>query len=373
MTQLHPPLSAQQVWHEVVAEIADKAKVALPDTNGRLDKAVQLVLNGHVTLDPDGTAHVTSQHDGTVYTVRSGHCECPDFSSAPEGYCKHRLASALAKKATELTTQRLQTLDAPSPVSPPETSRSPASRAPQGATPSAQRITEAIAQAEQACQAAVEVTPLAYRPFLMFLPRNKKVGGTKASPLYAAIREPYLGVDGRIKMASDEHREKGLTLVIQTTFDVEPHSGQLVCRATVTSTLLGSATAHARVFLNGAGVDESNPLENAETSAVGRALGFLGYGLYGTGIASAEEVLQAQTVRQDPRDDPPAPDTRAADTPRIVGKPPTARQLRLLEELLRETGVLEEAIATRVAAIPTSRAASALIDQLRHARQQPPA
>ena len=120
-------------------------------------------------------------------------------------------------------------------------------------------------------------------------------------------------------------------------------------------------------------MDESNPLENAETSAVGRALGFLGYGLYGTGIASAEEVLQAQAVRQDTSDDPSAPDTRAADTPRIAGKPPTARQLRLLEELLRETGVLEDAIATRVAAITTSRAASALIDQLRHARQQSPA
>jgi hypothetical protein len=141
----------------------------------------------------------------------------------------------------------------------------------------------------------------------------------------------------------------------------------------VTSTLLGSATAHARVFLNGAGVDASNPLENAETSAVGRALGFLGYGLYGTGIASAEEVLQAQAVRQDTSDDTPAPDTRAAAPPRIAGKPPTARQLRLLEELLRETGLQEEAIATRVAAITTSRAASALIDQLRHARQQPPA
>jgi hypothetical protein len=34
---------------------------------------------------------------------------------------------------------------------------------------------------------------------------------------------------------------------------------------------------------------------------------------------------------------------------------------------------LEEAIATRVAAITTSRAASALIDQLRHTRQQPSA
>jgi hypothetical protein len=207
----------------------------------------------------------------------------------------------------------------------------------------------------------------------MFLPRNKKVGGTKSNPVYAPIREPYLAVDGRVKMAGDEHRTTGATLVMQTTFVVEPHSGQLLCQATVTSALLGSVTAHARVFLGGSGVDESNPLENAETSAIGRALGFMGYGVYGTGIASADEVLQAQAVRQDASDDPSSPDTRAADPTRIAGKPPTARQQRLLEELLREAGVQEEAIATRVAAIPTSRAASALIDQLRHARQQPQA
>jgi hypothetical protein len=204
----------------------------------------------------------------------------------------------------------------------------------------------------------------------MFLPRNKKVGGTKSSPIYAPIHEPYLAVDGRVKMAGDEHRTTGATLVMQTTLVVEPHSGQLLCQATVTSALLGSVTAHARVFLGGSGVDESNPLENAEPSAIGRALGFMGYGVYGTGIASADEVLQAQAVRQDTSDDPASPDTRAADPARIAGKSPTARQLRLLEELLREAGVQEEAIATRMAAIPTSRAASALIDQLRHARQQ---
>ena len=46
------------------------------------------------------------------------------------------------------------------------------------------------------------------------------------------------------------------------------------------------------MFLGGDGVNESNPLETGETSAVGRALGMWGFGCYGTGIASAEEVLR---------------------------------------------------------------------------------
>jgi len=202
----------------------------------------------------------------------------------------------------------------------------------------------------------------------MFLPRNKKVGGTKSSPVYAPIREPYLSVDGRVKMALDEHRDTGATLVIQTTFDVEPHSGQLLCQATVTSALLGSAVAHARVFVGGTGVDATNPLENAETSAVGRALGFLGYGVYGTGIASADEVLQVQAMRQDPVAD--ASDHAASPLPRAGEKPPTARQQQLLQELLYETGVPEEEVPRQLARVTTRQEASARIDQLRQQRRQ---
>jgi hypothetical protein len=60
----------------------------------------------------------------------------------------------------------------------------------------------------------------------------------------------------------------------------------------LTSEIYGTAVAHARVFLGGDGVNESNPLETGETSALGRALGMWGFGCYGTGIASAEEVLR---------------------------------------------------------------------------------
>ena len=226
---------------------------------------------------------------------------------------------------------------------------------------------DAVEQAERACQAAVEATPEAYRGFLTFIRQYKRVSGSKSNPVYASIRLPYMSVDGRVKMALDEHREQGANLVIQTAFETEPVSEQLICRAVVTSTMLGTATAHARVFLNGAGVDATNPLENAETSAVGRALGFLGYGLYGTGIASAEEVLLAVAERETQRASDTSPSTtEAPETPGIEsGKPPSERQRAFLRDLFEQTGTAEDDIDARLAQVTTSQEASLLIGQLR--------
>lgn len=228
-------------------------------------------------------------------------------------------------------------------------------------------VKDAVERAERACQAAVEHTSETYRGFLIFIPQHRRVAGTRRNPVFAPIRLPYMSVDGRVKMALDEHREQGASLAIQTEFETEPVSKQLLCRATVTSALLGTATAHARAFLHGAGVDATNPLENAETSAVGRALGFLGYGLYGTGIASAEEVLLAVAEReaQPASDTIPDPDAPGADTPGLEEKPPSDRQRAFLQDLLEQTGASEEEIDTWLAQMTTSHDASILINQLR--------
>ena len=77
-------------WREAVAAVAQKAKAKLPECNGRVDKAVALVLNGDVELLPDGTAKVASQSTGsTAYHVVNGHCDCRDFEKAPHQFCKH--------------------------------------------------------------------------------------------------------------------------------------------------------------------------------------------------------------------------------------------------------------------------------------------
>lgn len=366
------PDVARPTWRVAVTAVADKARQALPQCHSRIERAVALVLAGAVEVFPDGTARVASQRESeTTYRVVNGQCPCPDVSKAPQGLCKHRLAHQIARQALALAEPVPADATPPAPPAPPPPPASSGTRGTHATPPTPpQLIADEVEKADRACQAAVAQTLPVYWGFLTFLSQRKRVGGTKDHPVYATIRLPYLGVDGRLQMAHDEHRAHGELLTIHTEFVREPDSGQLLCRALVTSPLRGTATAHARVFVNGSGVDASNPCENGETSAVGRALGFLGYGLYGTGIASAEEVLQAQAARdaQDAPDEVSASATPAppAGTPRSgQGKPPSERQRALMRTLLYEQGASEDTITTRLAAVATSHDASRLIDTLR--------
>ena len=106
---------ARTAWREAVAEIAEKAKTSLPESNGRVESAVKIVLNGDVELLADGTAKVASQSNGTtVYHVVNGECTCKDYAKAPSNWCKHRIAAGIAKRAYTLAKQRLAQLDNPS-------------------------------------------------------------------------------------------------------------------------------------------------------------------------------------------------------------------------------------------------------------------
>jgi hypothetical protein len=121
---------ARNAFRQAVDEVAQKAREALPEANGRVDKAVQLVLAGDVALLENGSkARVSSQSSGsTEYFVVNGECQCKDFSNkAPNGFCKHRLAYGIYKRAYALAKQRLeaQCEDAPpesgSPIETPST------------------------------------------------------------------------------------------------------------------------------------------------------------------------------------------------------------------------------------------------------------
>src|SRR5215510_8230361 len=95
--------TTRQAWRAAVADIAEKARTKLPECAGRVDSAVKLVLAGDVALQADGTAKVASQSNGTAdYLVVNGECTCKDFAKAPHGFCKHRLAAAITRRAQEL-------------------------------------------------------------------------------------------------------------------------------------------------------------------------------------------------------------------------------------------------------------------------------
>jgi hypothetical protein len=99
---------ARQAWREAVAEVAAKAKATLPQCNGRVDKAVAIVLAGDVELLDDGKARVASQSNGqTVYHIANGECDCQDYPKAPSNWCKHRIARGVHVRALALAKEKL--------------------------------------------------------------------------------------------------------------------------------------------------------------------------------------------------------------------------------------------------------------------------
>lgn len=134
------------------------------------------------------------------------------------------------------------------------------------------------------------------------IPYEKKQGlriwSSEKRGTYVTVAKPYVTVDGRIKMARDEHKEKEAKLHISQPV-IEVVGGKTLLSVSVSSELYGDAVGMIEVG-EGKGVDAVNPFANAQTSAIGRALGFLGYGLVGTGvIASPEEMRSALTDGSD--------------------------------------------------------------------------
>ena len=105
----------RDIWRKAVESVATKAREVLPaSVHGRIDRAVQIVLNGDVELLPDDRAKVGSQSNGvTKYYVVDGTCECRDFEKAWDHWCKHRLAYGIYKRAKVLAKEQLKALDAP--------------------------------------------------------------------------------------------------------------------------------------------------------------------------------------------------------------------------------------------------------------------
>lgn len=95
----------------------------------------------------------------------------------------------------------------------------------------------------------------------------------------------YVPVSERVKEA---HESKLENLDIKTEILTNTEKN-VVVKATVT-TPFGEFTGHSQADW-GAGMMGKVALENAETSAIGRALGFAGFGIV-DGIASADEIIK---------------------------------------------------------------------------------
>ncbi|USK62304.1 hypothetical protein [Peribacillus asahii] len=136
---------------------------------------------------------------------------------------------------------------------------------------------------------------------------------------FVTISKPYITVDGRIQMARDEHKELEKKLDIMPP-QILPFGERLVLSVDVVSEIYGKATGMIEINLGGNAVDKTNPFANAQTSAIGRALGFLGYGLVGTGIVDPPEEGNAkENPPKNELDEPPhsSPSSKAPREYRI--------------------------------------------------------
>lgn len=121
----------------------------------------------------------------------------------------------------------------------------------------------------------------------------------------------YSTVDARVEF----FREKFPQWSLETEYPIlDLDKGVCVCRAVVkdeTGKVMADGYAHEWQSKPGSMVNKTSYIENAQTSAVGRALGFIGIGINGMGIATAEEVQTA--IAHQEADDLPTPKKKAPE------------------------------------------------------------
>ena len=103
-----PAMDAGQRFRCAISQATEAASKRFPHSNDRIERAYALVTEGKVVLHPaTKTATVTSSDGTKAYTV-NGHCDCPDAPRAPEGICKHKMATLILRKALTLVKELAQ-------------------------------------------------------------------------------------------------------------------------------------------------------------------------------------------------------------------------------------------------------------------------
>lgn len=113
-----------------------------------------------------------------------------------------------------------------------------------------------------------------------------------------------------------------------TTDIISNEAGVVMMKATVgyyreDQSIAVLGTGYAREEQGKGMVNGTSHIENCETSAVGRALGFLGLGLNGGGICSAEELVNAITAQKQKEEE-----NQAKQAKQSKGKPMKAQVVK---------------------------------------------
>ena len=88
---------------DILAYFAEKARLAFPKANGRVERALEIALDARnvIELDDYTTFRVHSQNGSGWYTVTAQGCTCKDSEYNGGQLCKHMIARWLVIRAQQ--------------------------------------------------------------------------------------------------------------------------------------------------------------------------------------------------------------------------------------------------------------------------------
>lgn len=148
---------------------------------------------------------------------------------------------------------------------------------------------EKILQIVRATPTVGKVTHEEFADYVVALTQRKRTEDG-----WQNVEHPYMTVDGKLAMANQDHIRQGKRLSFEPPQVLVDNEDQLTLMVMATSELYGTRHGIATSRrVQGTPAEREFPWEVAETSAIGRALSAMGYGLFpGSGLSSAEDMMR---------------------------------------------------------------------------------